>query len=95
VSPRAVRPPRSLPDYQRQLEQGVVLLCQSQRAAGDAARRILHQQWEDHDREWVFPNPAGRPWSRHYVSHVFRKAVWARTSGEVLIRSLGRFGDSH
>lgn len=62
------------------LEQGVVLLPQAKAGARPvilsvAARKILQQQPEAHGGEWVFPNPDGRPWSRHYVSHVFRKAA--------------------
>jgi integrase len=75
---------RLLRREQIHLEQGVVLLPQAKAGArpvilSDAARKILLQQLEAHGREWVFPNPDGRPWSRHYVSHVFRKA--ARIAG--------------
>lgn len=64
------------------LEQGVVLLPQAKAGArpvilSDAARKILQQQLEAHSGEWVFPNPDGQPWSRYYVSHVFRKAARA------------------
>jgi integrase len=66
------------------LEQGVVLLPQAKGGAravilSEAAQKIIRQQFERHDGEWVFPNPAGRPYDRSYVGRVFRKA--ARAAG--------------
>lgn len=71
---------RLLRREQVHLEQGVVLLPQAKAGArpvilSDAARKIVQHQLEGHGREWVFPNADGWPWSRHYVSHVFRKAA--------------------
>jgi integrase len=70
---------RLLRREQVHLGQGVVLLPQAKAGArpvilSDAVRKIVQHQLEGHGREWVFPNPDWRPWSRHYVSHVFRKA---------------------
>jgi integrase len=66
------------------LEQGVVLLPQAKSGArpvvlGQDAQKVLRGPLEAHDKAWVFPNPDGSPFSRHYVSHVFRKA--ARSGG--------------
>jgi integrase len=64
------------------LEQGVVLLPQAKARPvilSEDARKIMQRQLEAHDREWVFPNADGGPWSRQYLSHVFRKA--ARRAG--------------
>lgn len=62
------------------LEQGVVLLPQAKSGArpvllSQDAQKVLRGQLEAHDKAWVFPNPGGSPFSRHYVSHVFRKAA--------------------
>jgi integrase len=66
------------------LEQGVVMLPRAKAGAravvlSEAARKILQQQLERHQRDWVFPNPDGGPYSRVHVSRVFRKA--ARAAG--------------
>lgn len=42
---------------------------------GQDARKILQRQFEGHDKEWMFPNPDGAPYSRVHVSRVFRKAA--------------------
>ena len=62
------------------LEQGVLLLPSAKAGArpvvlSQGAGKILQQQLEGHDKEWVFPNPDGAPYNRFYVSHVFRKAA--------------------
>ena len=62
------------------LEQGVVLLPRAKAGArpvilSQDARKILQRQLEGHDKEWVFPNPDGAPYSRVHVSRVFRKAA--------------------
>ena len=67
------------------LEQGVVLLPRAKAGArpvilSQHARKILQRQLEGHDNEWVFPNSEGAPYSRFYVSHVFRKAARGRGS---------------
>jgi len=36
------------------------------------AAAILGKHLGQHDREWVFPNPDGRPYARAHVSRVFR-----------------------
>jgi integrase len=66
------------------LEQGVILLPQAKAGArpvvlSGAAQKLLAHKLQEHQREWVFPNPNGAPYSRYYVSHVFRKA--ARLAG--------------
>jgi len=66
------------------LEQGVVLLPQAKAGArpvilNEAAQKILRGQIEGHEREWVFPNPDGRPYERRLVSKHFRRA--ARAAG--------------
>ena len=38
-----------------------------------AARKILAGQLEGHQSEWVFPTPAGRPYSREQIGKVFRR----------------------
>lgn len=45
----------------------------------EAAQKILRHQLEGHGREWVFPNPDGRPYTRSLVSKHFRRA--ARAAG--------------
>ena len=45
----------------------------------EAARKIPGRQLESHDRDWVFPNPDHRPYSRVHVSRIFQKA--ARAAG--------------
>jgi len=66
------------------LGQGVVLLPQAKAGArpvvlSAAAQKLLGHQLQQHSADWVFPNPGGIPYSRYYVSHVFRKA--ARRAG--------------
>ena len=39
------------------------------------ATAIVAKYLGQHDREWVFPNPDGRPYSRAHVSRVFRLAT--------------------
>ena len=61
------------------LEQGAVLLPRAKGGARPVvlsaeAREILVKQLEDHNSEWVFPNPDGRPYSRVHIGRVFRKA---------------------
>lgn len=66
------------------LEQGVLLLPHTKTEprpvvlSGDA-QKILRQQLEGHESEWVFPNPDGRPYDRSYIGRAFRKA--ARSAG--------------
>ncbi len=62
------------------LEQGVILLPRAKAGArpvvlSTEAQKVLRKQLESHACEWVFPNPAGRPYSRVHVSRVFRKAA--------------------
>jgi len=45
----------------------------------EAAQKILRTQLDRHDSPWAFPNPAGRPYTRMYISRVFRLA--ARAAG--------------
>ena len=67
------------------LEQGVILLSEAKGGArpvilSEAARKIVRLQVEaGHASEWVFPGPAGRPYSREQVGKVFRRA--ARAAG--------------
>lgn len=61
------------------LEQGVVMLPRAKAGARPVilsaeAQKILRKQLEEHESEWVFPNPDGRPYDRSYVGRVFRKA---------------------
>lgn len=62
------------------LEQGVVLLPRAKGGAravmlSGQAQKLVRGQLESHEREWVFPNPAGRPYSRNLVSKKFRRAA--------------------
>jgi len=62
------------------LEQGVVLLPEAKAGArpvvlSTSAQKVLERQLESHQDQWVFPNADGAPYSRHYVSHVFRRAA--------------------
>jgi integrase len=41
----------------------------------DEATAIIARNLGQHDRDWVFPNPNGRPYSRAHVSRVFRFAT--------------------
>jgi integrase len=62
------------------LEQGVVLLPRAKGGArpvilsGDA-QKLLRAQLEGSTGEWVFPNPDGRPYTRHLVSKKWRRAA--------------------
>jgi integrase len=61
------------------LNQGVVLLPRAKAGArpvvlNKEAQAILRDQLATHGSAWVFPNPHDRPWSRVYVSDVFRLA---------------------
>ena len=62
------------------LGQGVVLLSRAKTGPrpvvlSDTARAILAAQLARHGRDWVFPNPDGRPYSGVHVSRVFRQAT--------------------
>jgi integrase len=75
---------RTLRRDQVRLEQGVLELPTTKTepryvVLSAAAQKILRGQLEAHSKEWVFPNPDGRPYSRIHVSRVFRKA--ARAAG--------------
>jgi integrase len=66
------------------LEQGVVLLPRTKggpRAVmlSGQAQKLLRGQLEGHAGEWVFPSPAGRPYTRTLVGRHFRRA--ARNAG--------------
>lgn len=66
------------------LEQGVVLLPRAKGGAravmlSGQAQKLLRGQLEEHEGEWVFPNAAGRPYTRNLVSKKFRRA--ARAAG--------------
>jgi integrase len=61
------------------LEQGVILLPQTKgvpRAVmlSHDAQKLLRQQLEAQETAWVFPNRDGSPFSRQWVSTVFRTA---------------------
>jgi integrase len=61
------------------LEQGVVMLPRAKAGARPVilsaeAQKLLRQQLERHESEWVFPSPSGRPYDRSYAGRVFRKA---------------------
>jgi integrase len=62
------------------LEQGVILLPQTKTEPRPVilsadAQKILRKQLEEHESEWVFPNPDGRPYDRSYIGRAFRKAA--------------------
>src|SRR5262249_11681472 len=61
------------------LDQGVVMLRRAKTGPrpvilNQEAQAILREQLANHGSAWVFPNPDDRPWSRVYVSDVFRVA---------------------
>ena len=66
------------------LEQGVILLPQAKAGArpvvlSEDAQKVLRTQLEAHDEAYVFPSPAGAPYTRVAICRVFRKA--ARAAG--------------
>ena len=66
------------------LDQGVVRLPRAKGGArsvilSETARKLLQGQLECHASEWIFPNAEDQPYTRMYVSRVFRKA--ARAAG--------------
>jgi integrase len=64
------------------LDQGVILLPRAKGGARPVilsrpAHALLREALASHAGEWVFPNPAGRPYSREQVGRVFRRAAQA------------------
>jgi integrase len=63
------------------LEQGVVMLPKAKAGARPVilsaeAQKILGRKLEgNHESEWVFPGPDGRPYDRSYIGRVFRRAA--------------------
>lgn len=79
------------------LAQGVVLLPQAKGGPGAvtlsaAAQKILRQQLERRMSDWVFPNPAGRPYDRSYVGRVFRRAARAAGRSDFTFHDLRHHG---
>jgi integrase len=75
---------RTLRRAQVDLAQGVVILPRTKTTPRHVilnveAQGILRGQLEGHSSEWVFQSPGGGPYSRHYVSKVWRRA--ARAAG--------------
>jgi len=70
---------RTLRRWQVDLAQGVVALPRTKTTPRHVtlnaeAQGILARVLESQGSEWVFPGPEGRPYSRHYVSKMWRKA---------------------
>jgi integrase len=64
------------------LDQGVILLPRAKGGARQVilsrpAQVLLRHALVSHMSEWVFPNPAGDPYSREQIGRVFRRATRA------------------